>query len=480
MIKSEVFLYSLRMVAVLNMLGAIASYGFCEGHLSLNKVIEASLIGHPYMVEAGAAIDEKKGKKLGATGEFDAKLKSESKAYGAGYYDGRYVDVSVSKPLIANGGEIYTGYRTADGEFPIYDGDLVTGNAGEAELGVKMPLLRNRTIDERRGEIVKADLDIESASNKLISTRLKVIQGATAAYWEAVAMQRQVGVMQALVKVARERGDQLGGQVKAGDKPRFDLVDNQRAILKRENELVKIRNLFQKALIKLSLYYRSADGEPLMPEESEVPHKLPEPSPEEFQHFDESLLLGEALKNRPELQMVRLKGEQVAVDVSVAENQFLPQLDLNLAAAQDFGNISKTIDQGELKVGLKVEVPLEYRKLRGKLAAAKAQGAQVNAQRSWIENLIANDIRQSVATLRASVERIQLARAELSAARELELGEQTRFQLGDSNLIFVNLREQIAAEAAIQEIQSLLEYQQEGANLRALLARDPYPRKSQQ
>jgi len=429
------------------------------------------------MVEAEAVIEEKKGKKLGATGEFDTKLKSESKAYGAGYYDGRFVDVSVSKPLMDNGGEIYTGYRTADGEFPTYDGDLVTGNAGEAQVGVKMPLLRNRAIDERRGEIAKADLDIRSASNKFISTRLKVIQGATVAFWEAVAIQRQVRVISDLVEVARERGEQLGSQVKAGDKPRFDLVDNQRAVFKRENELVKIRNLLQKALIKLSLYYRSVNGEPQLPLESEIPHELPEPNPEEFQNYDESLLLQEAIKNRPELEMIKLKGEQVAVDVSVANNQFLPQLDLNLAAAQDFGNFNKTIDQRELKVGLKVEVPLEYRKLRGKLAAAKAQGAQVEAQRSWIENLIANEIQQSIATLRAAVERVRLARAELDAARELEAGEHTRFQLGDSNLIFVNLREQVAAEAAVQEIQSLLEYQQESATLRALLARDPYSRK---
>jgi outer membrane protein TolC len=480
MIKPEILRYYGRSLSVIFFLGLESSLGQSSplGHrqaiLGLDEVVEASLNGHPAMSEAGAVIDEKKGKKLSAIGEFDAKLKSESKAYGAGYYDGRYLDVTVSKPLTANGAEIYTGYRSADGKFPIYDGDLVTGDAGEAQVGVKMPLLRNRAIDERRGEITKADIDIESASNKLISTRLKLIQGATAAYWEVVAVRRQVSVIEDLVKVARERGAQLGSQVTAGDKPRFDLVDNQRAVLKRENELVKVRNFFQKAIIKLSLYYRSPDGLPLTPNDSQVPNELPEPSPEEFQNFEESLLLKEALKNRPELEVVKLKSDQVAVDVAVAENQFLPQLDLNLAAAQDFGNVSKTIDQGELKVGIKVEVPLEYRKIRGKLAAAKAQGSQLQAQRTWVENVIANDIQQSVVTLRATIERVRLARAELSAARELESGEHIRFQHGDSNLIFVNLREQIAAEAALQEIQSLLEYQQEGARLRALLARDPY------
>jgi len=386
--------------------------GFAENNLTLDEVVRSGLNGHPAIAEGKSVIDEKEAKKLGAIGAFDAKLKSESKAYGAGYYDGRYIDTTISKPITANGGEIYTGYRSADGDFPIYDGDLVTGDAGEAQIGVMFPLLRNRVIDERRGSIAKSELDIEGASNKLINTRLKVIKSATIAYWELVAALRQVGVIDDLVAVAKERGVQLGTQVGAGDKPKFDLIDNQRAIFKRENELVKVNNLFQKALLKLSLYYRSIAGLPLIVEESQVSHELPEPSPEEFLNLDELLLVKEALRNRPELKMVSLKKDSVGVDVSIAENQFLPQLDLNLAAAQDYGRADKSIEQGELKIGFKVEVPLEYRKLRGKLAAAKAQGAQVDAQRIWIENVIENDVRQSVVTLRAVIDRLKLVRAE--------------------------------------------------------------------
>jgi outer membrane protein, heavy metal efflux system len=60
----------------------------------------------------------------------------------------------------------------------------------------------------------------------------------------------------------------------------------------------------------------------------------------------------------------------------------------------------------------------------------------------------------------------------VQAAREVEKGERERFELGDSNLIFVNLREQTAAEAAIREIDALSDYEKAKAAYRAALAMD--------
>ena len=73
-----------------------------------------------------------------------------------------------------------------------------------------------------------------------------------------------------------------------------------------------------------------------------------------------------------------------------------------------------------------------------------------------------------------SRERVKLATAEAEAARKLEQGERKRFVMGDSNLIFVNLREQTAAEAAIREVDALLDFQKALAAYQAALA-EPIP-----
>jgi hypothetical protein len=57
------------------------------------------------------------------------------------------------------------------------------------------------------------------------------------------------------------------------------------------------------------------------------------------------------------------------------------------------------------------------------------------------------------------------------ASQDLAKGELTRFNLGDSNLIFVNLREQNAADAEVREIEALQDYQKACVAFEAAVAR---------
>ena len=67
--------------------------------------------------------------------------------------------------------------------------------------------------------------------------------------------------------------------------------------------------------------------------------------------------------------------------------------------------------------------------------------------------------------------RVDVTSREVKAARELAKGELTRFTMGDSNLIFVNLREQNAADAEVREIEALQDYQKAFVTFEATLAR---------
>jgi outer membrane protein TolC len=67
--------------------------------------------------------------------------------------------------------------------------------------------------------------------------------------------------------------------------------------------------------------------------------------------------------------------------------------------------------------------------------------------------------------------RVEIVAAEVKAAEDLARGELKRFELGDSNLIFVNLREQNAADAEVREIEALQDYQKAFVAFEATLAR---------
>jgi outer membrane protein TolC len=55
---------------------------------------------------------------------------------------------------------------------------------------------------------------------------------------------------------------------------------------------------------------------------------------------------------------------------------------------------------------------------------------------------IGAEVRDIHSALRAAIARIDIAVSETELARTLEQGERDRFEHGDSNILFVNLREQ--------------------------------------
>lgn len=82
-------------------------------------------------------------------------------------------------------------------------------------------------------------------------------------------------------------------------------------------------------------------------------------------------------------------------------------------------------------------------------------------------DVVALELRDAHSALVAAHARVALAREQLSAAHELELAQRSRFRLGDSTLLLVNLREQAATDAALQELEALGEYHRAQVDLRA-------------
>ena len=87
-------------------------------------------------------------------------------------------------------------------------------------------------------------------------------------------------------------------------------------------------------------------------------------------------------------------------------------------------------------------------------------GAQRSSERS-------GPLAQGPSSPVAAHARVALAREQLTAAHELEQSERSRFRLGDSTLLLVNLREQAATDAALQELDALADYHRAKVELRA-------------
>jgi outer membrane protein TolC len=119
----------------------------------------------------------------------------------------------------------------------------------------------------------------------------------------------------------------------------------------------------------------------------------------------------------------------------------------------------------EFTAGVSIEVPLALRTARGKLRRAEAEVARIDAELRFARDIVTAELRDAHSALVAAHARVALAREQL--ALTLEQAERSRFKLGDSTLLLVNLREQATTDAATQELEALGEYHRAAADLRA-------------
>jgi outer membrane protein TolC len=336
-------------------------------------------------------------------------------------------------------------------------------------MGVEIPLLRDGPIDRRRANIGKSVSGQTVADSLIEQRRIEYARAAGLTYWDWTAARNKVKVYRRLLAVAEERDRQIAERVAKGDLPEFDRVDNQRAVLQRRAQLLAAERMVKATEYALSLYYRDAKGEPRSVESLEAPSRIPLPLfvPErKIEHP-----VQEATEARPEFKNLKAQHEQNDIELRLARNQILPKLDLRVFSANDFGTGNPLLEDPELKAGLRIEIPLATRTQRGKIDYYEARQRKLAFTETFLKERIRTDVQDALNALEIAKARVDVVAKEVSAAQELAQGELKRFELGDSNLIFVNLREQNAADAETREIEALQDYQKAFIAFEATLAR---------
>jgi hypothetical protein len=133
-----------------------------SGPLTVEEVLQASAMQAPQIIEALARVRQAEGRALSAEGAFDTVFDIDAQSRALGFYSGSYLEGKATRPLTQNGGQIYGGYRVSSGSFPIYEDKAYTDQLGELKIGGLFALLRDRTIDERRGRVAIASRDIDA------------------------------------------------------------------------------------------------------------------------------------------------------------------------------------------------------------------------------------------------------------------------------------------------------------------------------
>lgn len=405
-----------------------------------------------------------------ARGAFDPQLRMRADGGLLGYYQNGRLDVMLEQPTPLWGARFFAGWRLGLGSFADYDGKLETNEYGEVRTGAVVPLWRNGPIDRARAAIQRATIGQPLAAQTVTQQRLEAVRLASQRYWEWVAAGQRLHTVRSLWRLSATRDSVLAERVRRGDLPEIEQLDNQRLLANRQSLVVTAERGLTQAQIELSIYLRDAQGVPLLVPAARLPDELPAPEPRLLSSEQLAADLQTALSRRPEAERARLQTEQLRIDRELARNQLAPAIDIGLTFSQDLGAGSDTRTPPVLEGSVLVDIPIPNRTAKGRLAAAEAALARLSAQARLIRDRIGAEVQDVHALLKAAEQRAVITRNELQLSQKVEAAERQRFELGDSTLVFVNLREQASAEAALREIEARLDYYRAVAAYRAVLS----------
>lgn len=452
---------------------AIARASPQDSTLLLPEVMDSIRQAYPLIMAALADQRSAQGELQAARGGFDPMLRVRGDASPIGAYPNGRFDLVLEQPTPLWGASAFAGYRVSVGEFPDYDGKLVTNQYGELRAGVAVPLLRNGPIDRRRATLQRAESSLRLADASLGEARLLALRSGGIRYidWVGAGLRRQI--VQSLLNLAKTRDEALSVRVQRGDIPAIERIDNQRALWQRQGLLVSAQRGIELAALELSLFLRDEGGQPVVVREARLPTLLPPPDRNDF-GAPERVAIDQktAQENRPELRRLAQQRRQLEIDRDFAKNQLWPSADLSASVSQDFGPPGYPRDKTVLDFSLSLDIPTLNRAARGRLAQAEAALQKFVAQQRLIVDRVNLEVADVHSQLAQAVRRIELAQREHDVAVQVELAERAKFELGESTLLQVNLREQATFDAALRRIDALVEYHRAKVAYEAILGRE--------
>lgn len=427
-----------------------------EGALSLEKVQASVLAHHPLIDASVQRVRRAEGAELGARGYFDPTLKAQGKVTTLGYYELRTFDAEVRQRTGLWGLEVFGGYRigrrTDDRGplYPTYSPDQ-TLDGGEFRVGAELPLFRDGPIDSGRARLWTAEAAREAAALGFDRTRLEMQIAASKAYFRWIAAGQKWQVALRTLKLAEERAEQVSARTGLGLSSEFDRLDNERMVYERKERSIAARRDFEAASFDLSLFLRNGDGEPRVPTGAELPPFSPE-GPSSLRGLDTKAIAERLGGCHPQLRQLRAELRATEVELRLAQNQLAPDLKAMAQVSRDIGDGAQnpalaSLAGTVLEAGLKLSMPLLLSPERGNLMARSAAVEEKRAELRFAEERLEALVKDIVSRIQATHERRVQTERLADASRGLVSGERERLENGNSNLLFLNLRELAALDA---------------------------------
>jgi outer membrane protein len=385
------------------------------------------------------------------------------------------------------------------------------------------PLMRNFRTDINRRLIQVAKKSLDLSDSQFRQRVIEIINQVQRAYWDLVFAIDNEKIARDTVELTRTQLENNRRQVEAGTAAPIDLRSTEAALEQRKGDVITaLQNITIAENVLKALIIKKQDDKIW----SAVISPTDEP-PINVQTFNLEDATRLALKNRPELEQIRLQTEQKNIDIDFYKNQTKPQVDLvgfytntglagTPSTAVNAGGFS-TFNQGVItnlnaaltalnlpqfnptvpvatvigdsvparfdggyfqslsnlfgqdfktyQFGVRFSFPWRNRTAEGNLGRSLAEGRQLDARQRQLVQTVQIDVRNAVQAVEASRQRYEAAHAGKVAAQAQYQGELEKFRAGLSTNFFVLQRQTDLATAQGNEVRAKTDYNKALADL---------------
>jgi outer membrane protein TolC len=422
--------------------------------LTLQSVLSRVEEGHPLLKGSQTEKMVANGKLLKALGEFEPtiindweleRLAKQGSTESVGFND-TFVEMRHK-----SGVRGFAGFRAGIGDVRV--ADLGIGTSNQPLLGIAIPLLRGLNTNPAHAELKKSNLADKQANIEIQQTRQDLYFGAATQYWNWVAAWKFMEIQRKAVGVAEERVAQLMKQGSAGSIPTFDVDEGRQEVQRRRDGLIKAMRKVDEEKLRLALFLWG-DGQLNSPNNFKAP--LFPPSQKIYSLHALEKGKQHAANARPELKMVSLEAELNQIDLKLAENNLLPDLTLEAEPTRKPGEFVLGLGY---RFGVRLSFPFYQRKARGELLQETGKAQRLRLLQRYQLKKVTLDVENAHSAVTRAEERIKVSKQALLLAKKLEKGERTRFKLGATTLLIVNMRERNVLHAAREWITAMADYQ---------------------
>lgn len=317
-----------------------------------------------------------------------------------------------------------------------------TPNAGLWYAGASINLGKGLFIDERRAELKKAHIYIESTQAERNQIYNDLLYNASKFYWDWFIDYHTLKVYEDALNLAAQRFEAVKVGVMLGDKPSIDTVEAGIQVQNRNLNYQQAQLNYKNSTALLSVFLWDEGLIPLEIDELTIPQKLPDV--EQLQLSQELIFQFDSIQfTHPELLQYEYKVKQLQIDKRLKQEMIKPKLNLKYnAISEPLGNdVFSQYNLNNYKWGMEFSMPLFIRKERGDLKIAKLK---INETELMYENKKANllyKVKSSFNELETSFSQVKLYENTVDDYAKLLDGEKQKFDAGESSLFMINSRE---------------------------------------